>query len=167
MPQIPFNALATLTTKSGSYSIHRLNALEEEGLTHLNRLPFCMRILLESALRQINGYSITETDVLSIAQWCPKAKAQAYIPFHPARVVIEDLTGISALVDLAAMRSAINRAGGDPMRIAPRVPVDLVISHSVQVGFFASKEALRRNAEVEFQRNRGAIFLFTLGTRGI
>jgi aconitate hydratase len=148
-----FNARDVLNVGDKNYVIYRLDALEKAGLTNLKRLPFSIRIILEAALRQCNDKEITQTDVKNIAAWTPKAMRPG-IPFLPARVVMQDFTGVPAVVDLAAMRSAVARLGGDPKKINPLVPVDLVIDHSVQVDFFATADALRRNAEVEFQRNR-------------
>jgi aconitate hydratase len=154
------------------YVIYRLDKLEELHLTALKRLPFSIRILLEAALRQCNDKEITQEDVKNIAAWTPLSSplkggqsslppmggtgggSRPGIPFLPARVVMQDFTGVPAVVDLAAMRAAVARLGGDPKRINPLVPVDLVIDHSLQVDFFAAADALQRNAEVEFQRNR-------------
>jgi aconitate hydratase len=148
-----FNARDTLQTSHGVYSYYRLDALEKAGLTDLKRLPFSIRIVLEAALRQCNEREITKEDVKNIAAWTPKGERPG-IPFLPARVVMQDFTGVPAVVDLAAMRSAVARLGGDPKRVNPVVPVDLVIDHSVQVDFFASPDALQRNTEMEFHRNR-------------
>jgi aconitate hydratase len=148
-----FNARDRLKVGDQEFVIYRLDALEKAGLTNLKSLPFSIRIVLEAALRQCNDKEITQTDVKNIAAWTPKA-ARPGIPFLPARVVMQDFTGVPAVVDLASMRSAVARLGGDPKKINPLVPVDLVIDHSVQVDFFATADALRRNAEVEFQRNR-------------
>ncbi len=154
MPLDPFDSRDQLTTASGRFLIHRLDRLESAGLTKLEKLPFSIRILLESVLRQVNGREIQEADVVALAGWQPQAEQRADVPFQPARVIMQDFTGVPAVVDLAAMRSALARLGGDPAMINPQVPVDLVIDHSVQVDFFASAEALNRNAEMEFQRNR-------------
>src|SRR5215207_9167362 len=148
-----FNARDVLKVGEKEYVFYRLDALEKPGLTNLHKLPFSIRIVLEAALRQCNDKEITQTDVKNIAAWTPKAMRPG-IPFLPARVVMQDFTGVPAVVDLAAMRSAVARLGGDPKKINPLVPVDLVIDHSVQVDFFATTDALRRNTEVEFQRNR-------------
>ncbi len=154
MPLDPFDSRDQLTTASGRFLIHRLDRLESAGLTKLEKLPYSIRILLESVLRQVNGREIQEADVVALAGWQPQAEQRADVPFQPARVIMQDFTGVPAVVDLAAMRSALARLGGDPAMINPQVPVDLVIDHSVQVDFFASAEALNRNAEMEFQRNR-------------
>ena len=148
-----FNARDVLRVGDKQYVVYRLDALEKAGLTSLNKLPFSIRIVLEAALRQCNDKEITQTDVKNIAAWTPKGLRPG-IPFLPARVLMQDFTGVPAVVDLAAMRSAVARLGADPKKINPLVPVDLVIDHSVQVDFFATADALRRNTEVEFQRNR-------------
>jgi aconitate hydratase len=148
-----FNARDILETKHGKYTYYRLGALEQAGLTNLAKLPFSIRIVLEAALRQCNEREITQQDVKNIAAWASKGERPG-IPFLPARVLMQDFTGVPAVVDLAAIRSAVARLGGDPQQVNPVVPVDLVIDHSVQVDFFASPEALQRNAEIEFQRNR-------------
>jgi len=154
MPVDPFSTRRLLATSSGDVAIYSLQALETQGLTELNRLPFSIRVLLESVLRQINGREITEQHVRELGSWHPQADARPDVPYLPARVIMQDFTGVPAIVDLAAMRSALARLGGDPAKISPQIPVDLVIDHSVQVDFFASKEALLRNAEIEFVRNR-------------
>ena len=148
-----FNARDVIKVGDKEYVLYRLDVLEKAGLTSLRQLPFSIRIVLEAALRQCNDKEITQTDVKNIAAWTPKGLRPG-IPFLPARVLMQDFTGVPAVVDLAAMRSAVARLGGDPKKINPLVPVDLVIDHSVQVDFFATADALRRNTEVEFQRNR-------------
>ena len=148
-----FKARDVLKVGKKEYMIYRLDALQKAGLTDLKRLPFSIRIMLEAALRQCNDKEITQEDVKNIAAWKPQ-QARPGIPFLPSRVIMQDFTGVPAVVDLAAMRAAVARLGGDPKKINPLVPVDLVIDHSVQVDFFATADALNRNAEVEFQRNR-------------
>ena len=148
-----FNSRNVLKVGSRQYIIFRLDALEKAGLTKLSTLPYSIRIVLEAALRQCNDNEITQNDVKNIATWTPKG-ARPGIPFLPSRVVMQDFTGVPAVVDLASMRSAVARLGGDPKRINPLVPVDLVIDHSAQVDFFASADSFNRNAELEFQRNR-------------
>lgn len=149
-----FGARDILKTEYGNYSIYRLAKLEQDGLAQVNRLPFSIRIMLESLIRQCNGIEITRQDVVNLADWKPQMEKRYGIPYRPARVIMQDFTGVPAVVDLAAMRSAVGRLGGDPRKINPQVPVDLVIDHSVQVDFFASQDALQRNAELEFHRNR-------------
>jgi aconitate hydratase len=153
MTQDNFNARDTLKTEGGEYTFYRLDALEKAGLANLKKLPFSIRILLESALRQVDGKGISDDDVKRIAAWTPNGERPG-IPFKPSRVVMQDFTGVPAVVDLAAMRSAVARLGGDPKVVNPLVPVDLVIDHSVQVDFFATPDAAQRNTEVEYQRNK-------------
>lgn len=148
-----FKSKDVLKVGKKKYVIHRLDALEKAGLTTLSKLPYSIRIVLEAALRQCNDKEITQEDVKNIAAWTPKG-VRPGIPFLPGRVVMQDFTGVPAVVDLAAMRAAVARLGGDPRKINPLVPVDLVIDHSIQVDFFATADALNRNTEVEFQRNR-------------
>ncbi len=148
-----FKSRDVLKVGEKEYVFFRLDALEKAGLTKLSKLPYSIRVVLEAALRQCNDREITQEDVRNIAAWSPKG-ARPGIPFLPARVVMQDFTGVPAVVDLASMRSAVARLGGDPKKINPLVPVDLVIDHSAQVDFFASADAVNRNAEVEFQRNR-------------
>jgi aconitate hydratase len=147
-----FKSRDILEVGNKQYAIYRLQALEKAGLVKLDKLPFSIRILLEAALRQCNGKEITQDDVQHIAKWTP-AGIHPGIPFLPARVIMQDFSGLPAVVDLAAMRTAIARLGGNPKSINPLVPVDLVIDHSVQVDFFATTDALQRNTEMEFQRN--------------
>ncbi len=124
------------------------------GLTKLAGLPFSMRLLLEAALRNCDGYEVTEEDVKNLAGWNAASPAVVEIPFKPARVVLQDFTGVPCVVDLAAMRAAMKRLGGDPKRINPLIPVDLVIDHSVQVDRFATQDSLAFNVDVEFERNQ-------------
>ena len=152
MQQDLFKSHDILEVGNKHFMIHRLDALEKAGLTKLGKLPFSIRVLLEAALRQCNEKEITRADVEHIARWTPSG-IRPGIPFLPARVIMQDFSGIPAVVDLAAMRTAIARLGGKPKSINPLVPVDLVIDHSVQVDFFANTDALQRNIEMEFQRN--------------
>ena len=117
-------------------------------------LPYSIRNLLEAVLRSCDGYVVGEEDVKNLAGWQAAAPAKVEIPFKPARVVLQDFTGVPAVVDLAAMRSAMQRLGGDPKKINPLIPVDLVIDHSVQVDRFGSSDALELNVDFEFARNR-------------
>ena len=154
MPNDAFLARRRLSTQAGEMTIFGLTALERAGLTQLDRLPFSIRLLLESVLRQVDEQRVRSQDVQAVAGWAPGLTPRPEVPFLPARVLMQDFTGVPAVVDLAAMRAALARLGGDPGRINPRVPVDLVIDHSLQVDFFASGEAVRRNADLEFQRNQ-------------
>ena len=150
----PFGARDTFDTGSGKAAIYRIAKLEEQGIGPVSQLPVSLRILLESLLRNCDGYEVTEDDVRNLAAWDAAAPAETEIPFKPARVVLQDFTGVPCVVDLAAMRSAMQRLGGDVRKINPLVPVDLVIDHSVQVDRFGSDDALAYNVELEFQRNR-------------
>src|SRR3954466_5589090 len=134
--------------------LYSLPALEEQGIGKISRLPVSIRIVLESVLRNCDGKKVRRKDVEALAKWNAKSPANAEIPFVVARIVLQDFTGVPLLVDLAAMRSAVQRMGRDPKIIEPLVPVDLVIDHSVQVAFWASADALRLNMETEFRRNR-------------
>ncbi|GAB4457217.1 MAG: aconitate hydratase AcnA [Anaerolineae bacterium] len=146
-------ARARFDTGNGEAYIYRLDKLEQDGYS-IGRLPFSIKILLENVLREVDGYVVTEDSVKKLATWDPKAPVAEEIPFKPARVILQDFTGVPAVVDLAAMRSAMARMGGDPQKINPVVPVNLVIDHSVQVDVFGQSIALERNAEIEFERNR-------------
>ncbi|MEM7200695.1 MAG: aconitate hydratase AcnA [Planctomycetota bacterium] len=150
----PFKAQSELSSARGPVRYYRLGAVQEAGLGDLHRLPFSIRVLLESALRNLDGYSVTEKDVRTLAAWGPETAGKAEIPFLPGRVVLQDFTGVPCVVDLAAMRAAVRRLGGDPKKINPLVPCDLVVDHSVQVDFFGSPDARRKNVTREFERNR-------------
>ncbi|HXH03611.1 MAG TPA: aconitate hydratase AcnA [Candidatus Competibacteraceae bacterium] len=147
-----FNARATLAVNGRDYTIYRLDALA----THcdLARLPYSLKILLENLLRCEDGVSVTRDDILALAENNPAKHGEREIAFTPARVVMQDFTGVPAIVDLAAMRDAMEALGGDPNRINPLAPAELVIDHSVMVDHFGSAEALERNAALEFERNR-------------
>ena len=149
-----FNARDRLHTESGPVTIYRLDALEKASAANVGRLPFSIKVLLEAALRQAEGFEITREAIETIANWGPDTAGKVEIPFKPARVILQDFTGVPSVVDLAALRSAMARMGGDANRINPVVPVDLVIDHSVQVDRFGSAAALFFNAEREFERNR-------------
>ena len=149
-----FNARDTLQTRRGPVAIYRLDALENLPSANVNRLPFSIKVLLEAALRQAEGFEITQDAIETIASWGPDTAGKVEIPFKPARVILQDFTGVPSVVDLAALRSAMARMGGDANKINPVVPVDLVIDHSVQVDRFGSAAALFFNAEREFERNR-------------
>jgi aconitate hydratase len=150
----PFNARSTFDTGSGTFNYYRLHALEEQGLGAVSHLPYSIKVLLEAALRQCDGFAITRDDVNNLAAWNAHAPRGVEFPFKPARVIMQDFTGVPAVVDLVAMRSAMARMGGDPQRINPIIPVDLVIDHSLQVDYFGTPDALERNAGLEFERNR-------------
>ncbi len=152
--QDEFGAKDTFDTGSGPATIYRISALEKAGVTQISRLPYSIRILLEAALRQADGFEITRESIETIAKWGPDTAGKVEIPFKPARVVLQDFTGVPSVVDLAALRNAMTRLGGDPRKVNPMVPVDLVIDHSVQVDQFGTILAQWYNAEREFERNR-------------
>jgi len=150
----PFGAEATLRVRGGDVRIYRLDRLAAAGVGRIDRLPYSIKVLLENALRHLDGSLVHEDDVTALANWNPRAVRENEFPFMPGRVLLQDFTGVPAVVDLAAMRSAVARLGGDPKRINPGVPCDLVIDHSVQVDAFGSPGALKANVEKEFERNR-------------
>src|SRR5947207_7284478 len=135
-------------------SLYSLPQLEKAGVGPISQLPISIRLVLESVLRHVDGKRVTEQNVRALANWKPSAPRTEEIPFVVARIVLQDFTGVPLLVDLAAMRSAVARLGKNPKIIEPLVPVDLVVDHSVQVDFFGSPEAMQRNLDIEFQRNR-------------
>jgi len=150
----PFGGEAKLQTNSGEYTIFRLRKLVEDGIGDVETLPFSIRVLLEACLRNVDGFVVNEEDVTNLAEWNAKAPKQVEVPFKPGRVVLQDFTGVPAIVDLAALRSAMVRMGGDPKKINPLVPCDLVVDHSVQVDLFGSGDALQANLKREFERNQ-------------
>ena len=150
----PFHARDTFETGAGPAALYRLSKLEDAGVAQLARLPYSIRVLLEAALRNCDGFQVTEADVKNVASWNSQKLPKVEIPFKPARVVLQDFTGVPAVVDLAAMRNAMQRLKGDPKKINPLIPVDLVIDHSVQVDFFGTGSALDENVRLEFERNR-------------
>lgn len=150
----PFNAVTPIEIGGKHYSYYRLAALEEARLCRLSALPFSIRVLLEAVLRSCDDFSVTADDVKNLAGWTPeKAISGIEIPFKPARVILQDFTGVPAVVDLAAMRSAIRRLGGDAKKINPLIPVDLVIDHSIQTDYFGTQDAAAKNVDLEFSRN--------------
>jgi len=138
---------------TGAY-YYSLPALEAGGMGPISRLPVSIRLVLESVMRNCDGKRVTEANVRALASWQARSRRTEEIPFVVARIVLQDFTGVPLLVDLAAMRSAVARVGGDPRLVEPLVPVDLVVDHSVQVDFAGTADALRRNLQMEFQRNR-------------
>ncbi|HEX7043653.1 MAG TPA: aconitate hydratase AcnA, partial [Burkholderiales bacterium] len=148
-----FDARASLPVGDRSYEIFRLEALEQRGF-NVQRLPYSLRILLENLLRHEDGINVTGEDIEALARWKPDAVPVREILFSPARVLLQDFTGVPALVDLAAMRDAMARLGGDPQRVNPIQPVELVVDHSVQVDAFGSAEAFRINEAFDYERNR-------------
>jgi aconitate hydratase len=148
----PFGALDAFDTGHGPAHLYRLSALADEGYD-LDRLPVSIRILLEGLLRRCDGETVTEADVRRLAAYDPANPAEEDIPFTPSRVLLQDFTGVPAVVDLAALRSAMERLGGDPQTINPEVPVHLIIDHSVQVDHYGLPDAVQLNSELEFRRN--------------
>jgi aconitate hydratase len=148
-----FNSQAVLTSGGRSYTIFRLPALEKRGF-NLDRLPFSLKILLENLLRREDGMNVTAGDIEFLARWDAKAEPSREIAYMPARVLMQDFTGVPAIVDLAAMRDAIKTLGGDPARVNPLIPAELVIDHSVQVDEYGAVGAFTTNTLLEFQRNR-------------
>ncbi|HWO41803.1 MAG TPA: aconitate hydratase AcnA [Candidatus Eisenbacteria bacterium] len=148
-----FGTRQTLQAGSASYEIFRLDRLEKAGFKNVSRLPVSLKVLLENLLRQEDNRHVQRTDIEALANWNPQVPQDKEIAFMPARVLMQDLTGVPAVVDLAAMREAMKRLGGDPKKINPVAPVDLVIDHSVQVDYFGSAEALHKNSQIEFERN--------------
>jgi aconitate hydratase len=148
----PFGALRDVEIGGESYRMADLTVLEERGLCELDRLPVSIRVLLEAVLRNVDGDEVTAEDVRNVASWAPDVP-DVELPFQPSRVVLQDLTGVPAVVDLAALRSAAARKGRDPKLVEPEVPIDLVIDHSVQVDFFGSSDAYEKNVELEYERN--------------
>lgn len=149
-----FGTRATIETAQGRATLYRLAHLEETGVAEVSQLPRSLLVLLESMLRTEDGFQVTAEHIETLARWDPRHPGDREIPFRPARVLLQDFTGVPSLVDLAALRSAMDRLGGNPGLIHPQVPVDLVIDHSIQVDRFGIPEALQLNSEIEFQRNR-------------
>jgi aconitate hydratase len=143
-----------IKVNNSPYEIADISLLQEKGISDINKLPFSIRILVENLLRKLDGRIVRKEDVLKIAGWKKRYDEPVEIPFHPARVLMQDFTGVPAVVDLAAMRDAVKDLGGDPMNINPLVPVDLIIDHSVQVDYFGTRDALQKNVAKEYERNR-------------
>ncbi|MGH7792191.1 MAG: aconitase family protein, partial [Thermodesulfobacteriota bacterium] len=155
MPEYnPFNTVDSIKVGRKTVKFYSLSRLEKAITVDTSRLPFSIKILLENILRHCDGRLATEEDVIALAKWNPKKLDPKEIPYMPARVILQDFTGVPCVVDLAAMRSAVQLMGRDTTRINPIVPVDLVIDHSVQVDFFRSSNAFEKNVEIEFERNR-------------
>jgi aconitate hydratase len=150
----PFQAEATLSTAAGEFKYYSLQKLIDDGVGDIPTLPYSIRVLLESCLRNVDGFIVSDDDVRNLANWQADAAERAELPFKPGRVVLQDFTGVPAIVDLAALREAMQRLGGEPQKINPLVPCDLVIDHSVQVDQFATPLALQYNVDKEFERNK-------------
>ncbi|MCG3088743.1 aconitate hydratase AcnA [Sporosarcina cyprini] len=147
------NSRQSFEVNGKTYNYYRLKALEEAGIANVSRLPYSVKVLLESVLRQHDGYVIKDEHVENLAKWGKDADKDAEVPFKPSRVILQDFTGVPVVVDLASLRSAMAEMGGDPDKINPEIPVDLVIDHSVQVDQYGTNEALQKNMELEFERN--------------
>lgn len=147
----PFNTRKTQTTPQGVYDYYSLPALQEQGFA-IHKMPFSIRILLENALRNFDDFAITKENIETLLAWSPAASDKD-IPFKPARVLMQDFTGVPAVVDIASLRAEAARKGKDPEKINPLIPVDLVIDHSVQVDFFGTGDALQKNVDLEYERN--------------
>jgi len=150
-----FGAQSTLAVDGRSYTIFRIDALERAGIGNVARLPYSLKILLENLIRFEDGRSVTKDDVASLAAWSPQAVVEREIAYRPGRVLLQDFTGVPVVVDLAAMRDAMAAMGGDPKKINPLQPVEIVIDHSVQVDRFGEPGAFAENARLEFERNEG------------
>jgi len=149
-----FNCLAQIRVEGQTYAFYSLAALERQGFPGVARLPYSLKILLENLLRHEDGAFVKRDDILALANWDPRSTEDHEINFHPARVLLQDFTGVPAVADLAAMRDAVKRMGGDPARINPLLPAELVIDHSVQVDKYGTPDAFQQNADLEYQRNR-------------
>jgi aconitate hydratase len=149
-----FRCCKPLKVGSKTYAYYSLPAAEKNGLKGISRLPFSMKVLLENLLRNEDGRSVTKEDIQAVAQWLKTKTSEREIAFRPARVLMQDFTGVPAVVDLAAMRDAMKMLGGDPKKINPLVPVDLVCDHSVAVTFFGTNSAVKKNVEEEYRQNR-------------
>ncbi|GEL03595.1 aconitate hydratase AcnA [Rummeliibacillus sp. G93] len=147
------NSRSSFEVNGKSYNYYRLAAIEEAGIAQVSRLPYSIKVLLESVLRQYDGYVIKEDHVENLAKWGKDADENAEVPFKPSRVVLQDFTGVPVVVDLASLRDAMKKMGGDPNEINPAIPVDLVIDHSVQVDKYGNEAALKANMDLEFERN--------------
>jgi aconitate hydratase len=149
-----FKCCKTLKVGSKTYAYYSLPVAEKNGLKGISRLPFSMKVLLENMLRNEDGRTVTKDDIKAVAEWLKNKTSEHEFPFRPARVLMQDFTGVPAVVDLAAMRDAMQALGGDPKKINPQVPVDLVIDHSVAVTFFGTKDAFKKNVEEEYRQNQ-------------
>ena len=149
-----FKCKKTLTVGSKTYEYFSLPDAERNGLSGISRLPFSLKVLLENLLRHEDGRSVKADDIRAMARWLETKTSKAEIAYRPARVLLQDFTGVPCVVDLAAMRDAMAAMGGDPAKINPLVPVDLVIDHSVQVDYFGTPEAFKKNVDIEYERNR-------------
>jgi aconitate hydratase len=139
--------------KNRTYTIFDITRLEKNGIADIKRLPYSIKILVENLLRKLDGRVVLDEDLENIARWQKRYETPVEIPYHPARVLMQDFTGVPAVVDLAAMRDAVKDLGGDPQKINPLVPVDLIVDHSVQVDYYGTPDALTQNVAKEYERN--------------
>ena len=142
-----------INVEGKAYTISDITLLEQKGIADIKRLPFSIKILVENLLRKLDGRTVKKEDLINIARWQKQYDRPVEIPYHPARVLMQDFTGVPAVVDLAAMRDAVKDLGGDPMKINPLVPVDLIVDHSVQVDSYGTADSLEKNVEKEYERN--------------
>jgi aconitate hydratase len=142
-----------IAIRGKDYHFYDINGLEKKGIATVAQLPYTIKILVENLLRKLDGHVVKEKDLIKIAKWKKRYAEPQEIPYHPARVLMQDFTGVPAVVDLAAMRDAVKDLGGDPAKINPLVPVDLIVDHSVQVDYFGSSDALSKNVAKEYERN--------------
>ena len=149
-----FRCCKTLQVGSKTYAYFSLPTAERNGLKGISRLPFSMKVLLENLLRNEDGRTVTKDDIKAVAEWLKTKTSEHEFAFRPARVLMQDFTGVPAVVDLAAMRDAMKQLGGDPKKINPQVPVDLVIDHSVAVTFFGNNQAFKKNVDEEYRQNQ-------------
>src|SRR5512139_4136985 len=149
-----FGTRKVLTVEGQNYDIFRLDLLEKAGFKNVSRLPVSLKVLLENLLRQEDNHHVNKADIEALANWNAKVKSEKEIAFMPARVLMQDLTGVPAVVDLAAMRDAMKALGGDPTKINPLAEVDLVIDHSVMVDNFGQKASFKQNVAIEYERNK-------------
>src|ERR1700687_3779698 len=148
-----FKCQKTLKVGGKTYVYYSLPAAEKNGLKGISRLPYSMRVLLENLLRHEDGRTVTKDDIKAVAEWAKTRTSDREIAFRPARVRMQELTGVPAVVDLAAMRDAMKKLGGDPEKINPLAEVDLVIDHSVMVDNFGAKDSFKKNVTIDYQRN--------------
>jgi aconitate hydratase len=148
-----FGAKSSLSAGGKTFKIYRINKLEEEGIADISRLPLTIKVLVENLLRKMDGRIITDNDVKETANWRGRYERPREIAYYPARVILQDFTGVPCIVDLAAMRDAMVEMGRDPLKINPLVPVDLIIDHSIQVDHYGTADALEMNMDIEYSRN--------------
>ena len=158
-----FKCLRPLKVGSKTYAYYSLPAAEKNGLKGISRLPFSLKVLLENLLRNEDGRSVTKQDIQAVAQWLKTKTSEREIAFRPARVLMQDFTGVPAVVDLAAMRDAMDHLGGDPKKINPLVPVDLVIDHSVAVNHFGNTSRVQAERRGRVQAEPGALQISEMG----